>query len=199
MHAQTNVKCKCILTRLQKTASFIKFYVKCVTENQKTQHLQSHAVTLMQLLFNWTWLYLEALPVALCYWWYFFQQTENTLSTVLWIVCATHAALTVQKGMKSTGCRSVKCLHAASLNLAPPAIKTSTCTFFWGFWGSGFPKRSVKCWMHLRHQANTEANLYMHDLQRIPPPPIWAFVERHGTYQQSAFHWFYVMKAKFCL
>lgn len=124
----------------------------------------------MQLLFNWTRLYLEALPVALCYWWYFFQQTEDTSSTVLWIVCATHAALTVKKGMKSIGCKSVKCLHAASLNLAHPAMKTSTCTCLWDFWGSGFPTCSVKCWMHLHHQANTEANLFMRDLQCILSP-----------------------------
>lgn len=145
---------------------FINFCVKCV--NRKLEHPAPSKwccnSPLMQLLFNWTWLYREALPVTLCYWWYLFQQTEDT-STVQWIVCATHAALTVKEGMKSIGCRSVKCLHASPLNLAPPAIKTSTCTCLWGFWGSGFPKCSGKCWMHLHHQANTEANLFMHHLQ----------------------------------
>lgn len=175
----------------------------CKTRNRKLEHpapsKRCPNNPLMQLLFGWTWLYLEALPVTLCYWWYFFQQTEHTSSTVLWTVCATHAALTVKKAMKSIGCKSVKCLHASCLNLAPPAIKTSVCTCLWGVWGSGFPKCSVKCWMHW-HQTGKHRSKPIYVWSSVYfLPPIWAFVERCGIYQQSAFHSFYGMKAKFYL
>lgn len=94
----------------------ISFYVKCITENQNTQHFQSDALRVHSCSCFLTWLYLEVLPVPLCYWWYILS-TED-MSTVLWRVCATNAALTVKKGMNSRGCRSVKCLHASSLNLS---------------------------------------------------------------------------------
>lgn len=170
MYAKTNVKCKRILTGMQSMEHWLhKLLFKM--HNRKLERPAPSKwcpnSPLMQLLFDWTWLYLEALPVTLCYWWYFFQQTEDTSSIVLQTVCATHAALTVKKAMKYIGCKSVKCLHASSLNLALPPIKTSTCTCLWGVWGSSFPTYSVKCWMHWHQQVNIEANLFMWDLQCI--------------------------------
>lgn len=175
---------------------FISFHVKCITENQNTQHLQSDVLRVHSCSCFLTWLYLEAFPVPLCYWWYILP-TED-MSTVLWRVCATNAAVTVKRGMNSRGCRSVKCLHASSLNLVSADIKASIHTCLWGVWGSGFPQSSVKCWMHLHHQANTEEKLLMCNLQGTFPP-VWALMERHGIYQQSEFHSFYVTKGKFCL
>lgn len=40
--------------------------------------------------------------------------------------------------------------------------------------------------MRSHHQANTEANLFMHDLQRLFHL-VGTLVEGHGTYQQPAF------------
>lgn len=74
--------------------------------------------------------------------------------------------------MNSRGCRSVKCLHASSLNLVPADIKALIHTCLWGVWGSGFLQPSVKCWMHLHHQANTEEKLFMCHLQGTSPP-VW--------------------------
>lgn len=106
----------------------------------------------MQLIFQWTWLYLQALPAVLCYWWNVFQQTEDTLSTVLRIVCATHVVLTVKKGIILIGGKGVKCLHASSLNLPPSVIKTLTSSWLEGFWGSGFSKHTAKHWRHTQKQ-----------------------------------------------
>lgn len=112
-------------------------------------------------------MYLEALPVTLCYWWYFFQQTEDTsiysTTNSLRYTCCTHS----QEGNEIYRLQKCECLHASSLNLAPPAIKMSACTCLWGVWGSCFPTYSVKCWMHCHQQVNTEANLFMCHLQCI--------------------------------
>lgn len=131
---------------------FINFYIKCITENQNTQHLHSDALRAHSCSCFLTWFHLEGFPVPLCSWWYILS-TEDTLSStpVLWRVCATQTALTGKKGMKSRSCKSVKCLRASSLNLVPPDIKASICTCLWGVWGSDFPHPSVKCWMHLHH------------------------------------------------
>lgn len=73
---------------------------------------------------------------------HFIKRGHIVYSTMksLCYTCCTHS----KKGMKSRGCKSVKCQHASSLNLASPVTKASIRTCLWRVCGSGFSQPSVK-------------------------------------------------------
>lgn len=131
---------------------------------------------LMQLLFHW--MYLEASPVALCYWWYFFSTDRrhvvySTMNSLCY-TCCTHSQegngiYTLQKREMST------CFFP---KFRPSSYQNFISCFFVRFLGIWLPQTFCKMLDAFTSPGKcTSKPIYVWPSVNFLPP-IWAVVEK---------------------
>lgn len=137
---------------------------------------------LVQLLFNWTWLYLEALPVALCYWWYFFPTDRrhvvySTMNSLCY-TCCTHS----QEGNEIYRLQKCEMSTCFFPKFSPSSYQNFNLYLFVRFLRVWLPQMFCKMLdaftspgKHRSKPIYVWSSVYFF-------PPIWAFVERRACW-----------------